>query len=63
MFGLGSSPLTWPLLVVVFAVWFHLYWHELKRNWLSWRAFVVLVAMVLAWACILMYVNSARGFF
>jgi hypothetical protein len=42
MLGLGPSWLEMPLLIALFAEWVRLFWHELRQNWVSWRAFVVL---------------------
>jgi hypothetical protein len=59
MFGVGPSPLTWPLLAVVFAIWGRLFWHELRRNWVSWRAGLVLLILLAVW----LYLTSTNGFF
>jgi hypothetical protein len=47
------------LLIANFAVWGCLFWHELRRNWLSWRALVALAALLMASA----WLTSPGSFF
>jgi hypothetical protein len=49
MLGLGPSWLEMPLLIALFAEWVRLFWHELRQNWVSWRAFVVLGLLLALW--------------
>ena len=52
MWGLGIPELDPFVLLIIFAVWGALYWHELRHNRVSWRAAVVLLLLVILWVIV-----------
>ena len=56
MLGL-TNPIAGPLLIVAVAIWGRLFWHELRKNEVSWKAGVTLL-LILAFWTLLVAINA-----